>query len=120
MAIQPPSKKDPNAGANKTPAPVDRDHSMGRGGYGANASQTPSSIAPGKTVSQTGINIDAPGGDSVLDAVKAGKSDNWQTRTVDSTPLPAAHGLKNQSNTGPKIPGALIDNAAEPVRKPNG
>lgn len=89
----------PTAGPVKTPAPlrappatpdIARSTSFGRTSYGANGSNFPSSIEPGTTVRQTGINIDAPGGDPALELVKkhgsvlGGKdpSEAWETRDV--------------------------------------
>jgi hypothetical protein len=89
-----------------TPAPT-QDLKHGGQNYGQSQDQTPSSVAPGESVtSELGKNIAVD--DPALDAVKSkgakAADDNIQTRHVDATPLPAAHGLKNQSGTGAKVP----------------
>jgi hypothetical protein len=118
----------PTAGPVKTPAPlrappptpdIARSTSFGRGNYGANAYGGASSIEPGTTVKQNGINIDPPGGDPALALVQkhgtvlGGKdpSEAWETRDVakDEPAHPAMRerGLSDGSPGG-VVPGTTV------------
>jgi hypothetical protein len=95
-----------------TPTPADT-------GYGQNGSLLPSSLTSVKaTDGLSDLDTSAPGGDTVKDALVTGKGADvsHQTRTVGGN-VPTNPGTSGAS-AGPKIPGALIDNAADPVRKP--
>lgn len=132
--------KNPTAGPNKTPAPLRappatpdlaRSQSMGRESYGANAYGGASSIEPGTTVTQTGIDIRPPDGDAALDLVKkhgtvlGGKdpAESWQDRDESQQGYPAAHGMRNrQANDGSpggQIPATVGATSEQPVRKPS-
>jgi hypothetical protein len=58
-------------------------HEKANNGYGQNGFQGPSSDTPGKHTTS-----------GFLPQVTAPVDDNWQTRKVDATPYPAAHGMK--------------------------
>jgi hypothetical protein len=87
-------------------------------GYGENGYTGPSSLPVKASDGLSDLDTSAPGGDAVKDALVAGKGADvsHQTRTVGGN-VPTNPGTSGAS-AGPKIPGALIDNAADPVRKP--
>jgi hypothetical protein len=107
----------------KTPAPKLGRNSGGQS-YGQASDTTPSSVPPGQAVtSELGQNLRSSVDDPVLADVQAGgvksQDDNFQTRTVDATPYPPAHGMTGPKPS-PKIGADLTDNASEPVRQPGG
>lgn len=127
------------AGRNKTPAPTReatpdqlRSTAWGRGNYGANANSFASSIEPGTTVSQSGINIDPPDADEALAAViqhgsALGGNDpaeSWQTRPEDpnnNVPVHPAHAKRavDSGSPGGTVPAKTGWNPGAPVRKPS-
>ncbi len=129
----------PTAGPVKTPAPLRappaspemaRSQSWGRGGYAANGYGGASSIEPGTTVTQTGIDTRCPDGDPALELVQkhgttlGGKdpSQAWETRDV-SKDEPAHPAMRNRGlddgSPGGTIPSTIGATSAPPVRQPD-
>jgi hypothetical protein len=112
-----------NGGELKTPPPVN----LAPGGNpGRNGYTGASSANPGQKAGSANVNPQADT-DAVMDAVirdgahGAQLSDDWQTRTVDDTPLPPAFGTRNRDSDGvatvpAKTGGSDFDPSA--VRKP--
>jgi hypothetical protein len=130
------SPNNPNSssdkGAVKTPAPKQVDSRFGKitQGYGVNGPQPSSTSKPGETVtSLLADELKAAGTDGVLDMVIAkgtSKSDSLeafgdvQDKPHESVkPYPTSFGMRNPNNANEKLPGALIPDEAEPVRKPS-
>jgi hypothetical protein len=71
--------------------------------YGQSGASFPSSVEPGaKVTSQLGLNIDrsGPAMDEILQRGHAAGLDStgeWQTRNVDKTPFPPAHGMRSRT-----------------------
>jgi hypothetical protein len=111
-----------------TPAPVKkyvRDFTREQEGgprYGRNDADHPSSLAPGETLSAD-LDISAPGGDPVLNAIKhlgAGAGGgHQQSRTISDAPIAPAHGLKSQQSTPGALPSTVAkDTTDEPRGSP--
>ena len=132
MAFQSGGKPANTGAPGKTPAPVTkqsasdaRSQAWGRQSYGANGSDSPSSVAAGKTItSPLADQLKSVGDNGVLDSAiahgAAGDAANVQLRTdITDKAYPTSHGMRNRnSDANAKIPGALIDDQAEPVRQP--
>lgn len=77
-----------------------RSKSWGRGSFGANAYDGGSSDVPGQRT-RAALTVNNDDGDAVLNAIKSGgaksQDGNGQTRDVDPTPYPTAHGMRNRS-----------------------
>jgi hypothetical protein len=113
---------------NRTPAPVDREHSFGRESYGANAYGGPSSIAPGQTVTAS-LNVQDPSGqpDAVLKTVQARGLENDQVtgndqiRKISDKNVPNHPFMKAANDGGAPsgiMPGKIVTAQADPVRSP--
>ena len=107
-----------------------------KGGYGQNNDTTPSSIAPGRTVSSPladelrRVNAKGDGGDLLGRIIERGTTrglaadvelQSPQTRTVDKTPLKTRDGMKAADVGGAprgSVPANVGTSAAQPIRKP--
>lgn len=108
-------------------------------GYGMAKNLGPSSVEPGQVETSPladelkRVNALGDGGDHLQDVIDHGTARNDsvelqapQTRAVDSTMLPPAHGMKRQTAQSSKpgdvqvgsLPAKLGTSAAQPVRKP--
>ena len=76
-----------------------RSKSWGRGSYGSNAAANASSDVPGQRT-RAALTVNHDDTDSTLNAIRKGgaktQDGNGQTRTVDATPYPTAHGMRNR------------------------
>lgn len=100
--------KMPDSAAQQLKAPADNKKTgYGANGYRGASSDTDLSNPTQSAIAQAMLQCD-------LDAAK---HPDLQKRTLAPGNVPVNSGTKGAS-AGPKIPGALIDNATDPVRKP--
>lgn len=81
-------------------------------GYGQNGSDAPSSVLPGRPVPQLGNPDVAPPTTATPTVI----ADDWQTRKVDATPLPLAHGARDRTLNPVRVDSKLNRVPSGPAR----